>query len=367
MALLGMFFVGVAGLAAQIFPARGAATGAAITALGTGLLVRMVADAAGALSWLRWLSPFGLVELTRPYDAGRWLPLLVLAVLAAAVLAAGPAGAHRRDLHDGWLTPSTGRPPRRPLLGSVTAFALRRTLRPLSGWALGIAAYFLLIGLMVTSLTEFLADNPRFAEFAAQAGVAPLQTAEGYVATLFALLAIPVGAFAAARIAAASADETGRRLALLFAGPVTRRRFLGAEVGAAAGGAVVLAGVAAVATWAGTTAAGARLGLAAALAGTANVLPVIALSLGAAVLALGLVPRAVAAVGAIPTVGGFLLLVVTERVRLPEPLLGLSPFTHLAPVPATAPDWAGAIGMLAVAVVLALIGAAAYQRRDLRG
>jgi ABC-2 type transport system permease protein len=367
LALLGMFFVGVAGLAAQIFPTRAAATGAAMGALGGGLLLRMVADGAGALAWWRWFTPFGLVELTRPYAADRVWPLLVLAVAAAAALAAGPAAAYRRDLHDGWLTPRTGRPARRLLLGSIAGFSVRRMVRPLSGWSVGVGAYFLLIGLMVTSLTAFLTNNPQFADLAARAGFGQLQTSEGYVATLFALLAVPIGAFVAARIAAASADESSRRLTPLFAGPVTRRAFLSAEVGAATGGAVVLAGVAGIATWVGTAAAGAGLGLTAALAGTVNVLPIVALDLGAAVLALGVTPRAVAVVGAVPTVGGFLLLVVTEQIRLPEPMLELSPFTHVAPVPATTPDWAGAIGMVAVAVGLAVIGGAAYERRDLRG
>ncbi len=367
LALLGAFFVGVAGLAAQMFTARGAATGAAMAVLGAGLLLRMVGDGSAALSWLRWFTPFGLVELTRPYEADRWLPLLVLAVSAAAALVAAPAAARRRDLHSAWLAPRTGRAARTGLLGSVTGFAVRRMLRPLSGWSVGIGAYFLLIGLVVVSMTGFLAANPQFADLAAQAGFAQLQTTEGYVATLFALLAIPIGGFVAARIAAASADEAGRRLTQLYAGPVSRRRFLGAEAGAAAGGAIVLAVVAGLAAWAGTAVAGAGLSLTAALAGTVNVLPVVALSLGAAVMALGLSPRAVAAVGAIPTVGGFLLLVVAEQLALPGAVLELSPFTHLAPVPATTPDWIGAIGMCAIAVVMGLIGAVAYQRRDLRG
>ncbi|MEU4245450.1 hypothetical protein [Actinoplanes sp. NPDC026619] len=360
-ALLGMFFVGVAGLAGQIFPTRSAATSAAVAVLGAGLLLRMVADSTQALAWLRWLTPFGLVELSRPYDTDRPLPLLVLAGAATMVLAAVPAAARRRDLYDGWLSPRTGRAPRRALLGSVTGFAVRRMLRPLAGWSLGIAAYYLLIGLVATSLTEFLMDNPQFADLAAQAGFDRMQTAGGYVATMFALLAIPTGGFVAARLAAASADEAGRRLAPLYAGPVTRRQYLRAEITAAAIGAILLAATAAVATWAGVTAAGAKLGLVPALAGTVNVLPVVALSLGASVLALGLLPRAV------PTAGGFFLLVITERLTLPDPVLRLSPFSHLAPVPATSPDWTGAFGMLAVAAVLSLIGVIAYEWRDQRG
>ena len=66
-------------------------------------------------------------------------------------------------------------------------------------------------------MTDFLTDNPRFADLAAQAGFAGLGTVEGYAATLFALLAVPAGVFVAVRLAAVAADEADRRLTLLLA------------------------------------------------------------------------------------------------------------------------------------------------------
>jgi ABC-2 type transport system permease protein len=228
-------------------------------------------------------------------------------------------------------------------------------------------AYFLLIGLVAESMAEFLADNPRFADLAAQAGFAGLGSVEGYAATLFALLAIPVGAFTAVRIAATAAAETDRLLTLLHAGPVTRRASSGAEVLAAAGGAVVLALVAGLATWAGTAIVGAGLSLGGALAGSLNALSIVALCLGAAVFALGLLPRAVALIGALPAAGGFLLQVLAVDVGAPEWVAKLSPFAHLALVPYETPDWAGAAGMVAVALALCVVGIGAYERRDLRG
>ena len=44
----------------------------------------------------------------------------------------------------------------------------------------------------------------------------------------------------------------------------------------------------------------------------------------------------------------------------------LSPFTHLASVPAEEPDWVAQAGMLAVAALLVL-GLIGFARRDLRG
>jgi ABC-2 type transport system permease protein len=139
------------------------------------------------------------------------------------------------------------------------------------------------------------------------------------------------------------------------------------ETAAVAAGSLLLAVAAALATWAGTTAAGAPLTLAEALAGTLAVLPVVLLCLGAALAALGWAPQAVLAIGVLPAAGGYLLLVFAQTFRWPDWLRELSPFAHLAPVPAEPWDVGGAVGMLVVAVLLAVLGLAGYARRDLRG
>jgi ABC-2 type transport system permease protein len=365
-AALGLFFVGVGGLAAQVLPARSSATGAALALLGVTLLARMVADGVPVLAWLRWLSPFGLLELSRPYAGNHWLPLLVLAAGACLAVSAAVTAAGHRDVRDGLIAPAVGRAPRTRLLGSVETFAVRRALRPLAGFSAGIGAYFLLIGLIAITMTEFLTENPAFADAAAQAGFPGLGSVEGYAATLFAILAMPVGGFAADRIAAFARAEADRRLTLIAAQPVRRTRLLGAEVTATAGGAVLLAAVAGLATWLGVALTGGGLTLPATLAGAGNVLPVVLLSLGAAVLALGWMPRATAAVGGVPTVGGFLLQVTAESAGAPQWIIDISPFTHLAPVPVAGPNWPAIIIMTSLALALAGAGAAGFQRRDLR-
>ncbi|MEV1144982.1 hypothetical protein AB0I76_15040, partial [Micromonospora sp. NPDC049799] len=88
LALVGMFAVAVAALAAQVFPTRAGASGATVAVLGLGLLARMVGDGVAALGWLRWLSPYGLLALTRPYHDDRRVPLVVLAAAVVAVTVA---------------------------------------------------------------------------------------------------------------------------------------------------------------------------------------------------------------------------------------------------------------------------------------
>jgi ABC-2 type transport system permease protein len=120
------------------------------------------------------------------------------------------------------------------------------------------------------------------------------------------------------------------------------------------------------AAWAGAAWVGAGLGLGQALAGALAVLPVGLLCLGAALAALGWAPSAVLAVGVTPAAGGYLLLVFADTFGWPQPIRWLSPFAHLAGVPAEPWNAPGAAGMIAVAALLAAAGCLRYARRDLR-
>ncbi|MFI1990975.1 hypothetical protein [Actinoplanes sp. NPDC020271] len=364
--LLGMVFVAVAALAAQVFPVRSVATGAAVAVLGVTLLLRMIGDGVPRLGGIRRLSPFGLTALSGPFVHNRGLPLLILLAASAAITAVAVALAGRREVRGGLVPAGAGRRPRLALLGAVEAFAVRRVLRPLTGWAIGIGAYYLLIGLTSVSVTEFLADNPAMAGQAAEAGFDGLGAVAGFAAVLFALLAVPAGGFTAVRMGAYVTAETDRRLVLLTAAPISRARLLGAEVAVTMAAATLLVTIAGLVTWSGVTMAGGELGLAAALAGAWNTLPIVGLSLGAAVFAVGWAPRWVGVVGALPATGGFLLLVVAESVSAPGWVRGLSPFAHLAAVPLTAADWPATAMMAVLAGFLTAGGVAGYRRRDLR-
>jgi ABC-2 type transport system permease protein len=363
----GMVGAGIGALAAQLVADRRSASGLAVAVLLGGLLARMISDGVPALSSVAWLTPYGLLGRAAPFAGDRWLPLLVLAFLVAASggLAVGLAAG--RDVGHGRLATRGRRHRSSRLLASLSGLALHRTRRPLAGWASGAMAYFLLIGLLARSMTDFLRDNPAFADLAAQAGFAELGSVRGYVSAVYTLLALVVGAFAASRIAATAADETAGCLALLYSRPVGRGRWAATEVGMVTLATGALAACAGLAAWAGTTWVGAGLGLGDALAGALAVLPVAALCLGAALTSLGWAPSMVVPVGVAPAVGGYLLLVFSDTFGWPGWVRWLSPFAHLNAVPAEPWNVPGAIGMLAVAALLALAGSLRYARRDLLG
>lgn len=267
---VGAFFAALGVLAGQVLPERRSAAGAASGVLVATLLMRMVADGVDALSWLAWLSPFGLLGRSHAYSGDDALPLVVLVVYVLVLSLATAHAAQRRDVGAGLVVLEADRLPRSRLLTSLPAFAVRRTLRPLTVWGAGVTAYFLLIGLLASSLTQFLAENRQFAELAAQAGFAELGTVEGYVASLFSILAVPMGLFAAGRIAADAADEEARRLAQVLSLPVSRQRWVLVHAGVALLAGVVLAVVAGLATWLGAVVVGAPLSLGESLAGVST-------------------------------------------------------------------------------------------------
>jgi len=365
--LVGSLFAAIGAAAGQLLGERRVATGSAVGLLMVGLLVRMVADGIESLGWASWLTPFGLLSLSAPYAGDRWAPLGVLAGMALVVGVVGWVLAGRRDVGSGLLTGAEDRRPRLRLLAGVWGFAVRRTLPAFVGWSLALAAYFLLIGLLAVSLTEFLEANPRFAELAAAAGFTELSTVQGYVASLLLLLPVPVGLFATARAADLFQDEVAGRIPLLLSRPVGRIRWVGQHTAIVAAAGLLMAALTGSAVWLGTWAVGAGLGYGEAVAGALNVVVVAWLSLGAAVLALGWAPRAVVPIGALPVVGGFLLWVLGDPLGWPDWVSRVSPFTYVARVPAEAADWEAQAGMLAVAAMLLTVGLVGFARRDLRG
>jgi ABC-2 type transport system permease protein len=358
-------FATAALLAAQIMPTRSAAVGLSVGVLGVWLMLRMLADGVHHLAWSAWLTPFGLAMRAAPYTEDRVAPLLVLIGFPIALGAAALATARRRDVGGGTVALSTRRRARTRLLGSPESFALRRAIRPTIGWIVGIGAYFLLVGSLIASILHFFDANPHFAQLAAGAGIAGLDSANGLAAALFSLLAIPTGLYAATRLAGMVADESARRWTQVFAAPISRTRLVGAEFTVTSAAVILLHVVAALAIWVGAWITGGPLGIGATLAGALNTAPIAWLAVGAAALAMGWLPSAVGAVGALPVVGGFLLDVITQSMHAPSWIVSLSPFTHLAAVPDAAPDWPAITVLTGIGAVFALLGVAGYSRRDL--
>ena len=136
-----LVFAGVGAVASQLAGTQRLALQLASAVLAAAFLLRVVADLGNGLGWLRWSTPFGWSEELRafadPEPAVLLLPLVVTALLLAG---AGLVSRHR-DVGRGLLATHDSAAPRRYLLSSPSAHALRSQLGVFAIWFAGLGLW----------------------------------------------------------------------------------------------------------------------------------------------------------------------------------------------------------------------------------
>ena len=368
----GLAFAAIAALAAQLAAGARAARGIAIGVLGAAYLLRAVGDASGAggVWWLTWLSPLGWTEMLRPYTGDRWWVLALPLALTAAATAGAYVLVTLRDHGAGLL-------PDRP--GSATASAWLRAVHrwplglawrlqrgTLYGWAAGFAFTFAASGAAAKGIGSLLGGSSQlrnaFTRLGGQAGIT-----DAYLAAIMSLAGLAAAAYATSAVLRLRAEETGGQAEPLLATAIGRTRWGLSHIAVAVVGTALLLAVAGVAAGLGY---GLRTGSAgpevARLLGAGMAqLPASLAVAGVAVVLFGLLPRASVA-GAWTVVGVLVLIALFGQVlRLSQPILDVSPFTHVPKLPGAAVT-AGPLLWLSLAVLaLVATGLAALRRRDI--
>jgi ABC-2 type transport system permease protein len=359
---------GLAGVTAQLFDLRRRAVGAAAGLLALAYLLRMVANATDRLGWLRWASPYGWMDNLTPYGDPSALALLLLVV-------AGPVGTvllatrlrARRDMGGATLRSTDRRRPHPRLLGSPVGFAWRSSRLVLLAWATGLCLYAVLIGSLLPSLTDFVLEDPGTRKALEDFGIDVADITAGMVSFMAVMYGLAFALFACWRIGAARTEEESGRADLLLARPLSRTRWLGGHLVLATGSVVLLAVVTGLSTWAGGAVVAADLTVWQALCAALNPLPAVLLFLALAVLLLGVRPRLTVALSASAAGVAYLLPVLGAALSLPTWVLDLSPFQHLAAVPARPYALTSGVVMTVLAVLTAVVGVRSFVRRDLVG
>jgi ABC-2 type transport system permease protein len=358
-------FAGIGAVASQIAPSRRMAAEISGAAVGLFLLLRAVADTAGGAGWLRWATPLGWAEELRPFAGARPVVLL-LPVVASALLGIAARLGAARDIGTGLLPVRDSAEPRLALLSSPTAQALRSQAGSLIAWTGSFAVFAFILGVAAGSVSP--ADVPQHIERQfAKLGSGSITTPTGYLSFVFFLVMLAVSLFACAQTAAARREEAGQQLETLLALPVSRVRWLGGRLLIAACGATVISLLSGLLTWAGAASGGVSVSLPSTLEAGANCLPVAALFLGIAALAYAAAPRASAAISYGILVLTFLWQAVSALLGAPTWLAGLTPFAHVALVPAQPFRAGSAAVIIGIGLAAALAALAVFRRRDLLG
>ena len=335
-------------------------------AIGLAFLLRVVADTSGALEWLRWVTPLGWAEEMRPFTGAQPVVMLLPLAAAAILLYAASRIYARRDLGSGVLGARDTAPPRLQLLSSPTAQALRSERMSLAIWVLSVGAFSLIIGVISKSISS-AGISKQLQQELAKLGTGSVLTPKGYISFSFIFFSLAVSLFMCAQVGAARHEEADQQLETLLALPVSRREWFGGRLGLAFIGAAVISLVAGVLAWVGAELVGVSLPLLRLIEAGINCLPVAVLFLGIAALAYAALPRASAGIAYGLVAVAFLWQLFGSLIGAPKWLVDVTPFAHVAAVPAQSFRAGAAAVMVGVGLIAGLIAMAVFERRDLLG
>lgn len=358
---VGIFFAAVAAVAAQISDNSRGANTMALGALGLAYAIRGAGDMGdGTLSWL---SPMGWAQAMRSYVDERWWPLALLAAFSIAIGMLAVELNRRRDFGTGLRASRPGPAGASALLKRPAGFALRLQRSSLISWAVGLFAFGALYGSLLTEIESFVEDNETILELIERVSGASL--IDSWLALVITLLAITCSVFTIMATSRPRSEESAGRAEPVLSTAISRTRWFGSYLVIALGGSFVLMLI-----------GGVGLGLGAGIASgefdqfqevviaAVSYTPVLWFIGGLAAALYGLAPRAMSAVWLVlvyaltaDMLGGLL--------QFPEWMLELSPYDHVAKMPAEDFRLLPLLVFTALAAGLIALGLATFRRRDI--
>lgn len=353
-------------LAGQLLPTRRAALTWAAGAFGAMYLIRVAADSAVSLGWLRWLTPLGWIEQLHPLTGGDPAALLPWAGFLAACVLLSILLAGRRDLGASLLADRDTAAPRLRLLSGQLGLTVRLTRMNLLAWTAGLLIISFLFGVLANTAATALSESGAISRILGRLG-AQSQAIRNFLGMAFFIFSAMVALYGAAAAGNTREEEAAGMAENLLVRPVSRAGWLLGRVGASIAGLAVLCLVAGLSAWAGVATQGGGVSVTSMLAAGINMLPPAIFVLGFGTLTHGLLPRLVAVASYGIIVWSFLVEFIGSAVNLSPWLLDLSLFHHVALAPAADVRWGASLVMAGLGLAGVLAGVLLFRRRDLAG
>ncbi len=365
--LLFATFMAVAAVTSQLIPERRRAAGLAMGVLLATFVLRMWADGSTNAGWARWTTPFGWVENLHAFGGNDLLPLIPLLVTPMVAVAVALVLVRQRDTGAGMVRAAdTKQDASIRLLSRPLAFATRRRIAEMAAWGLGLVVLGIMSGGLSESFVGFPQDQPDAYHTLVKFGLAATVTPGGFIAMMDMIYAVLLAGYAITCIHGDYDDETANRLDLPYSNRVTRTGWAGSTVATVTAALMALTAVLGLATWAGSALAGAGLSAGDSLAAAANVLPAAILFLGLAMLLHGVLPTWTVGVTGVLAIGLYMVELIGPALDWPNWVLDLSPYHHLALVPAEPAAWTALAIMAGIAIAATTLGLLTYAHRDLQ-
>ncbi len=226
---VGATFAALTAVLSQLVEVRRRVVGVGTALLGLAYVLRMVGNSADTRAWVRWTTPMGWVDELRPFGGTQALAVvpMIAVPLVLGVLAVRLRGI--RDTGGALLAPESAGRSRLGLLSSPVAFAWRSTWGSLAAWAAGVAVIAAIMGALVSTMIDWLAEDEGYQQLIASVGLDAALSVEGFTAVMAFVFGLAVALQVAWRIGTARSEEEAGRLENILARPVGRLRWLGGQ------------------------------------------------------------------------------------------------------------------------------------------
>lgn len=370
---VGVVFLGVALVAAQLMRTSRGANSLAVWVLIATFVISGLGNALGTpsddlqsieSSWLTWLSPFGWAENARPFAEDLWWPVVLCLGAGVALVAGALALQPLRDVGESFIAQRPGRIAAHASLSSAIGLVWRLSRASLLGWCVGA----LVTGVLSTSLAsvvgELGADIPALQNvLSALSDNGSLQ--EGMVVIFFLIVGVLAACAAVQTVARARQEEAHGTAELVLSAAVGRVRWLWGYLFIGLAGVIAVCASGVFGAWLGTLRDGdADLVRDALVAGIGQA---VAASVFLSVTALVFVvaPRLTIPLGWALVLVALLLGLFGPLFDLPDALANLSPFTAAPTLDGGDLDPKGLWWLLAATGVLGAAALVFMRRRQL--
>lgn len=360
-------FFAVGAFTSQIAPTRRRAAGIGAGVFGVSFLLRAIGDAAPSVHWLTNISPLGWIEHLRPLTGSEPVWLLPIAGFVAVLCALTVYMAGARDLGASLVPDKDTARPRTRFLNTPFGLAVRESSGTLIGWVAALAVAAMTMGAIAKTAGEAMAASTSTLTYFKNVTSSPVVGAVTYLGVVFLMFMTALMALAASSISSMREDEAEGYLDNLLTRPVSRLRWLGGRLLIVVSSVVIAGVVTGLFGWFGAAIQHTGISIGKMIQAGVNAAIPAAVIIGIGILTLGLRPRWTSAV--LYTVIGwsFLLELVGQAIHLNHWFLDTSLLHHTALAPAADPRWSSAGIIVAIGVVGCVIGAIAFNRRDLAG
>lgn len=365
--LSAMVFGAVALVASQLSVHARTAVGMSLATFALAFVVR----AAGDLqelggSPLSWLSPIAWAQQLRAFVDLRWWPMLLPVLALAALLWLSALLASRRDFDGGLLPDRGGRDEAAGWLGGPVALAWLQHRTTLLWSSLGLGLMWFASGTLLPEIDTMIGSVVQSNPVAAQVfGADPSLLSRSFLAIMILYAGLCCAAYAIAMTGRGKAEESAGRAELTLALPVSRARWLGAQLLVSGAGTLTLLAISVFAMWAGAIAVGWD---AQSLAEYGTVLwtyaPAVTVFVAVTAAVYAWVPGA-SWISWVLLAYTFVIGMFASLFELPDWAHRLSPFDWVPAPFAESPQPAETLGLWVVVAVLIGAAFAGFRRRDL--